>query len=678
VTAIANGQIHSNGNYVDSSGNARYTGSFDNAPSKIVISGDDTASSVSTVSNNFLQHITSFPVDGTRIDTIFNPDGTKVEKSFDQSNHFDWDRKIVDTGSGGQPLYSVEVADSGAISSFLWKGQDFTAADIAGIFGSNLGKLLGGNSLVGTIAAGTLIGAIGREIGDALKYGTSFTIDGAVDHALGSLVGAPGIGTLPSAGIGALSSLLIGELADALHLHGFEHGLFQAVGTTITTQLVTNAYGVMTGAVHADTGLDWALTDGFNPEALAGNIAGVVGAYFGNYLAGQVVHAQYQSGAIGAQIGSSIGAFVGMSILGPIGAFIGSFVGDLAGSVIGDLLGLGADPHSTGRIWYDGAAHHFVTDGFTEEDGGSAEAFRQITQYQAGVLNSLLDFSGAQVDPSLLVPTRSGALMGPGLSFYQDGHTFTMHEAAGDVSVYVNNSSDFTPLVDPGAMALVHAIHLSGGDPLVRLAWDHSSATNTTAFQADLQAAKDYREYLDDKDTIDALMAVEPGSAFTAGWALTLLKARELGLDAVPANDDFRNGNDVAYGTAGADHMVGGAGNDNFSGLGGNDRLSGGPGDDVLFGYAGNDAIDGGAGFDRALFAGSRVLYTISKLGNGLVRVSGQDGTDTLSNVEQLIFADATVTDDYADRLGADDDAPMLPAWMTQRHDPRAPKTLWN
>jgi Ca2+-binding RTX toxin-like protein len=225
-----------------------------------------------------------------------------------------------------------------------------------------------------------------------------------------------------------------------------------------------------------------------------------------------------------------------------------------------------------------------------------------------------------------------------------------------------------------GVMTLLHNTHLKNGDPLVRLAWDHSQAANATAFASDLQAAKDYREYLDDKPTIDALMAVEPGSAFTAGWALTLLKARELGLDAVPANDDFRNGNDVAYGTAGADHMVGGAGNDNFSGLGGNDRLSGGPGDDVLFGYAGNDAIDGGAGFDRALFAGSRVLYTISKLGNGLVRVSGQDGTDTLSNVEQLIFVDATVTDDYADRLGD----PMLPVWMTQRHDPRAPKPLWN
>ncbi len=46
-------------------------------------------------------------------------------------------------------------------------------------------------------------------------------------------------------------------------------------------------------------------------------------------------------------------------------------------------------------------------------------------------------------------------------------------------------------------------------------------------------------------------MAAEPESAFTAGWVLTLLKARELGLDAQPASDDFRNGNDTLNGTRG-------------------------------------------------------------------------------------------------------------------------------
>jgi hypothetical protein len=39
---------------------------------------------------------------------------------------------------------------------------------------------------------------------------------------------------------------------------------------------------------------------------------------------------------------------------------------------------------------------------------------------------------------------------------------------------------------------------------------------------------------------------------------------------------------------------------------------------------------------------------------------------------------DAIIIDHYADTFGADDDAPMLPAWMTQRHDARAPKRLWN
>jgi len=59
----------------------------------------------------------------------------------------------------------------------------------------------------------------------------------------------------------------------------------------------------------------------------------------------------------------------------------------------------------------------------------------------------------------------------------------------------------------------------------------------------------------------------------------------------------------------------------------------------------------GGTGFDKAVFAGEFDSYTIAKLGNGVMRVSGPDGTDMLANVEQLGFANATIIDDVADRL---------------------------
>ncbi len=71
-------------------------------------------------------------------------------------------------------------------------------------------------------------------------------------------------------------------------------------------------------------------------------------------------------------------------------------------------------------------------------------------------------------------------------------------------------------------------------------------------------------------------------------------------------------------------------------------------GNDILFGGSGNDTISGGAGFDRAIFEQAMSAYDISRLADGNWRVSdvragGTEGDDiVLSNVEQLVFTDAT------------------------------------
>jgi hypothetical protein len=57
----------------------------------------------------------------------------------------------------------------------------------------------------------------------------------------------------------------------------------------------------------------------------------------------------------------------------------------------------------------------------------------------------------------------------------------------------VSNSSDLAPLVDPGIMFLAHHVHLTGGDPLMALAWENSDATDASAFATDLEIAHDYR-----------------------------------------------------------------------------------------------------------------------------------------------------------------------------------------
>lgn len=98
------------------------------------------------------------------------------------------------------------------------------------------------------------------------------------------------------------------------------------------------------------------------------------------------------------------------------------------------------------------------------------------------------------------------------------------------------------------------------------------------------------------------------------------------------------------------------------------ENLIGGTGDDVFLGTAlnntfrgngGNDTIDGGGGVDTAVFSGLRSQYTLTALSGNGVRVTGPEGTDTLTNVERLKFSDQTVTwppagttsDDFANSL---------------------------
>jgi serralysin len=98
------------------------------------------------------------------------------------------------------------------------------------------------------------------------------------------------------------------------------------------------------------------------------------------------------------------------------------------------------------------------------------------------------------------------------------------------------------------------------------------------------------------------------------------------------------NGQDnlaIAYGVT-IENAVGGAGND---------ALIGNDADNVLYGGAGNDTIDGGGGIDTAVYTGPGSQYVITQQGAAVtVRdLTGRDGTDTLTNMERLQFADTSV-----------------------------------
>ena len=174
------------------------------------------------------------------------------------------------------------------------------------------------------------------------------------------------------------------------------------------------------------------------------------------------------------------------------------------------------------------------------------------------------------------------------------------------------------------------------------------------------------------------------GSGVTATGALGAIVASAQTSDAVTFIGGA--GDDVFRGGAGNDTLQGGSGNDTYiidagsagdtlveAANGGVDRvvsdsvnldlntytniedaaltgsldlsITGNAGRNILTGNAGNNLIDGGTGADTAVFTGNQADYSVVHNGDGSVtvtdmRATPQDGSDTLSNVEYLQFAD--------------------------------------
>ena len=65
--------------------------------------------------------------------------------------------------------------------------------------------------------------------------------------------------------------------------------------------------------------------------------------------------------------------------------------------------------------------------------------------------------------------------------------------------------------------------------------------------------------------------------------------------------------------------------------------------DETITGSVGNDTLNGGAGIDTAVYAGNRSNYTLTKNPSNFTISSFVEGTDILTNVENLTFTDVTL-----------------------------------
>lgn len=522
--------------------------------------------------------------------------------------------------------------------AFEYNNGQVNFENIGNSLGSVIGGLIGGNSLIGHSLGSTIGGTITQNFAELLqRYGDlSVGLNGVpevsnpLDKAL-ELTFQDFHHDFARNALGAISGILMAELAEALGLDGFEGGLFTTVGSTITSQLLTNAYNtfvVKTDQLNPNK--IYTMSDGFSVSGLVGSIGTSVGGYLGTYLASQILAPENQAGAIGSSLGSAMGSLIGTTIatgaasgigttllgaeLGSmifpgIGTLIGAFLGTIFGTALGNAVG--TDAKSWGNIGWNPETGELYGYGFRSDHGGDEETFVSITTGICETVNKIVDMTGSHVV----------GINGGYQAFYQKGTTYTVYHNDGTAYDFMSRNTPqevqdqaWAMTADASVMKWLNSIQLAGGDTIVEYAFHNSRAQTLGDFVTDLEIANSYNTYIRNAEVINLLISTEPNSPFAIGWVLTLLRAQEIGLDTITALTHHGTEgadqisattlDDTIWAGAGDDIVYGKAGNDTIYGGSGNDMLDGGSGRDVLYGEDGDDILHGGLGFDR-LYGGS-------------------------------------------------------------------------
>lgn len=392
----------------------------------------------------------------------------------------------------------------------------------------------------------------------------------------------------------------------------------------------------------------------FNFDSI--DITGLVAAYAGNRLAGEVITPESEAAAILGNFGgavaakltavpiqSAITALLGTTIPG-VGIAIGYFVGNVLGSLAGNLLGSDDEPQAWAQIKYnyDAVNGAFVVGNSWAMDGGDASAAASLAQSAMNGINDIIEASGGKL--------REGA-RAPSIQIGFEGSEYRVSVNGGAMKSFGTPAD----AVMHAAFKMMKNFDLVGGDAVAIRAWHNSEATTIYEMLEDMHVADAFQLYLANPFGVITLMANDPDSEEAQNWAAILKRANELELH-LPHEKDFDGGwgeillaggfdPSVIPSIGDADNLVitdpvtgketivhhvigpgyeivriegtdgndiievivdgpsisyvdGGAGDDLLEGSEDVDVLYGGIGDDTINGNGGNDWLHGGQGDD--------------------------------------------------------------------------------
>jgi hypothetical protein len=420
---------------------------------------------------------------GNQLLKIYNADNHKIAQEVD----------IEEDAQGN--IDAVQVILDGPVSQ--------AGGSIGEIFGSAIGKAIAGNNQFAQLAAGTVVGAIGKTFGQVVAATADIDLSEIPVNQIFSNFGV----NLQGAAAGSIASFLTAEIGTALGLHGYGAQLFDsAVGSfagSVLNQVIHNTFA----GVVAD--INW--TQAFGQAEIG------ISSALGSILANQIVHAQTQTGAEGGQILGAIGSAIGVSltigeelgfVLDTVIPGVGSLIGTIIGTIVGDLIAGEQYPYDEYSIlpanysyygnWYSGTptGNNAVGSSMATAAGSVADAYLTAVNGTALAQSERLHigYSGASY-------------------FWGDDEWVTVNDGEGNVFTnfttvyhYVATAED---AVNAAALHLLHNTEAVGGDLLLKRAHQSSHYNDVVTLSGDLQIAEDYERYLDNRDVINALIAAQ-------------------------------------------------------------------------------------------------------------------------------------------------------------------------
>jgi Ca2+-binding RTX toxin-like protein len=470
-----------------------------------------------------------------------NDDGSRKDSLLDPNNTHPYDELDITKGADGKVAAQVAL-DPRFISAGVSIGQ---------VFGSALGSALGGKDQLGKLVGGVAGGAIGGLIGQkfAQVLATSMTVDlskvSVADVFAGQNL------DITAAGIGAVASFLTAEIGSVLKIGGFGDHLFNAAANGFTVSVLTQ----VATKINAGLTFDAAIAAISWGDAVAGAAKGVdvsIAGILGGYLGHELVPAQTKEGAVGGQLLGAVGSAIGLLFGETLGFglnFIVPGLGSLIGTVLGTLIGdhFGNTPHPAAIDLVDQAGYLYGSSHYQVSEGGSYNSPDQMAAATDAIINAYLSaVKGAALDHSK--QTWVGYVTDP---------DFRYVNGAVPAHKYLSfiNPDD---AVHAAALDVLQNLEVIGGDLLLKRA-HHNSASNVrdpgpewngltaasaesgaeklVIMSADLRVAQDYENYLNNREAINAVMAANPDSSFTAGWIATFARVNDLGLNHLNGSD---------------------------------------------------------------------------------------------------------------------------------------------